>query len=141
MRTAAERNGGQWPFDAANAEVLDHKLDKLEKFVGQQCISSMAESIDVSQEQALDILVRVHVSMMGDLKDAVHSFADGGLLARVGPEKLCRQIEEVIAGISEATALDTEEITEIFSNNPSTDFEELSFRLHRRSLIDRSYTS
>lgn len=140
MRTATERNGGQWPFDAANAEVLDHKLDKLERFV-VNCISSMAESIDVSPEQALDILVRVHVSMVGDLKDAVHSFSDVGLLARVGPEKLCRQIEEVIAEISEATALDTEEITEIFSKNPSTDLEELSFRLHRRSLIDRSYTS
>ncbi len=136
----AQQHPGRWPFDAANAELLDRKLDKVETFVGE-AVSAMAESLSVSPEEALDILIKVHVEMMGDLMGAVHSFGDDKLLTRVGPDKLCREIENVIKAISEATALDTDEITEIFSKNPTASIGDLSYRLHLRSLIDRSYTS
>jgi hypothetical protein len=135
------QNFGKWPFDAANAELPDHKLEKLEKFVGET-VSAMAESLSILPEEALDILIKVHVKMMGDLSGAAHIFGNKKLLSRVGPERLCNEIEEVIKAISEATALDTAEITEIFSKNPKATIGDLSYSsLHLRSLIDRSYTS
>ncbi|MGA8148580.1 MAG: hypothetical protein WB870_13570 [Gallionellaceae bacterium] len=139
MLTTVQKSG-KWPFDAANAEALDHKLEKVEKFVGQT-VSGMAESLGVSPEEALGILIKVHVEMMGDLRGAVHLFGDDALLGRVGPEKLCKAIEEVIMAISKATALDTDEITEIFAKNAIANISDISYRLHLRSLIDRSYTS
>jgi hypothetical protein len=131
---------GSWPFDKGNSEVLEHKLEKLEKFV-DEAVLAMAESIGLSQEEALNVLIKVHAEMIGDLKGAVQSFGDDKLLRRVGPEKLCKEIEEVIMAISKATALDTDEITEIFSKNPNATIGDLSYSLHLRSLLHRSYTS
>ncbi|MGC2457773.1 MAG: hypothetical protein WA435_07245 [Gallionellaceae bacterium] len=140
MMTTTQQPSGSWPFDKGNAEVLEHKLEKLEKFV-DETVLAMAESLGLSPEEALSTLIKVHAEMIGDLKGTIEAIGDEKLLRRVGSEKLRKEIEEVIKAISHATALDTVEITDIFSNNPGASVADVSLRLHRRSLIDRSYTS
>ena len=134
------QQSGSWPFDKGNAEVLAGKLERLEKFV-DETVLGMADSLGLSSDEALKVLIAVHAEMIGDLREAVEAYRDDRLLRSVGPDKLCNEIEKAIRAISEATALDTAEITEIFSKNPHATTGDLSYHLHRRSLIDRSYTS
>ncbi len=136
----AQQQSGIWPFDPANSELLDKKLDKVHKFVGDT-VETMAQSLSVSPDEALEILIKVHVAMMGDLKKTVNSFTDEKLFHRVDRDKMCSEIEDVIKAISDATALDTEEITDIFAKNLDANLADISYRLHLRSLINRSYTS
>ncbi len=135
-----QQPSGSWPFDKGNAEVLADKLGRLEKFV-DETVLAMAESLGLSPEEALKVLIDVHVEMIGDLRGAIEEYGDENLLRSVGPEKLCKEIEAVLKEISRATALDTEEISQILAKNPSASVADVSFHLHRRSLIDRSYTS
>ncbi len=137
---AIQQAVGSWPYDKGNAEVLERKLGKLEKFI-DDTVLNMAESLGLSQEEALKVLKDVHVEMIRDLRGAVEANVDERLLKSVGPEKLCKEIEEVLREISRATALDTDEISQILANNAGSSIADISFHLHRRSLIDRSYTS
>lgn len=135
MRTQPQT--GRWPFDKGNAEVLDHKLERLESYVNEK-IGAMAMALNIPHDEAFGILERVHVSKLSDFNAGDF---DEQLVRRVGWEMLSLEIERFINAISEATALDTDEITEIFAKVPGSSVSDVSYRLHLRSLVDRSFTS
>jgi len=125
--------------DAAGmSEVEKQDIAQLEEFVND-AVSRMAASTNVRREDALEILENIHVEMVGELRHAVETLGNSNrVVKRIDSNKLIHEIEKTIAAISNATDLDTDEITTIFSKEPGASLADVSYRLHVRSQYDRS---
>lgn len=97
-------------------------------------VSAMASSVSLSQQEALEILKNIRVEMVGELRVAVKQL-EGQRKGyhQVDSEKLSAEIQKLIAAVSEATSLDTQEITDVFTKQPGASLEDLSSRMHERS--------
>ncbi len=112
-------------------------IEKLEKFVNET-VSTMASSANIQPSEALDILENIQVEMIGELRSAVKALgSENEVVSRVDPAKLSWEIEKAIGAISNATDLNTDEITTIFSNKPGASLADVAYRLHVQSAHDR----
>lgn len=112
-------------------------IEKLEKFVNET-VSTMASSTNIQPDEALDILENIQVEMVGELRSAVTALgSENKVVSRVDPAKLSWEIERAIEAISNATDLNTDEITTIFSNKPGASLADVAYRLHAQSAHDR----
>jgi hypothetical protein len=112
-------------------------IEKLEKFVNET-VSTMASSANIQPSEALNILENIQVEMMGELRSAVKALgSENEVVSRVDPAKLSWEIEKAIGAISNATDLNTDEITTIFSNKPGASLADVAYRLHAQSAHDR----
>ena len=111
-------------------------IERLEQFLNET-VSEMAASTNLKPEEALEILENVHVEMVGELREAVETVGNVKNMKLVDTEKLSQEIEKAIAAISNATDLDTDEITTIFSKNPGASLADISYKLHEKSKLDR----
>ena len=121
---------------AKNLATEKMDIKQLEKFLNET-VSEMAASMNLKQEEALKILESIHVEMVGELREAVKTVGNVKDMELVDSEKLSLEIEKAIAAISNATDLDTDEITTIFSKNPGASIADITSRLHVKSKLDR----
>ncbi|MBI3903028.1 MAG: hypothetical protein HY306_08855 [Nitrosomonadales bacterium] len=125
---------GNWAFE----KEMD--IARLEEFVNGT-VQAMAVSTSLKAEEVLDILENIQVEMVGELRVAVEVLDNTKVLTRVDSRKLAQEIEKTIEAISNATALDTDEITEIFSDKPGASLADVTLRLHQKSLDHRERCS
>jgi len=125
-------------FEAgAMSDVEKKDLAELEVCMNE-IVAKMAASTNIRPEEALDILENIHVEMVGELREVVATLGNNNkVVKRVDSEKLIDEIEKTIRAISNATDLDTDEITTIFSKVPGASLADLSYRLHVKSKLDR----
>jgi hypothetical protein len=109
--------------------------------VVNDAIVSISDSSGLSPSETLVLLEKVHVEFVSQLKDTVEALEDSGELRRVDPVKLSKAIEESIAAICNATALDTYEITKIFTEEPGASVDSIVHRMRARSSSDRFWHS
>ncbi len=105
------------------AEQVDIK--KLGKLV-EGSFGAIANATGLSVKEVLHVLEGIHVDMLKDvLKDDPHA------------DELRKAIQEAIKNISLATALDTQQITAIFTEKKDTDLDDIVIRLHHSSQASR----
>jgi len=115
-------------------------IEKLEEYI-KKIVSRLAAETWLDPDEALAILENIHVEMLSELKSAVETFEDDAnnqTIRRIGSLKLSWEIEKAIEAISNATDLNTEEITTIFSDKPGSTLADIAFRLHKQSAHDRA---
>jgi hypothetical protein len=106
------------------AEQVD--IDKLSKYV-ENAFGEIAKASGLSATEVLRVIEDIHVEMSKDvLKDSLHA------------DVLRQAIQEAIKKISHATALDTEQITHVFSEKKNTNLNDIVSRLHKRSQSSRA---
>lgn len=111
-------------------------IEKLGAVVNE-AITSISVASDLSTMEVLNLLEKVHVEMVSELKGAVETLEDRGELKRVDPEKLSKAIEKAIDAISNATDLDTDQITEIFAAQPDASVDNIVHRLRVKGAANR----
>lgn len=124
--------------ERADDMVLDRMdVEKLVRVVNE-AVATIATSTSLPANEVLEILESIHVEMVGELTMALKAMGNTRTERAVDTEKLSRAIEKAIAMISNATDLDTDEITTIFSTKPGASVEDVVYRLHEQSRIDRA---
>jgi hypothetical protein len=110
--------------DSAAAEQDD--IEKLSKIVAGS-FEAIASATGLSDKEVLHVIEDTHAEMQKDvLKDDVNV------------DELKKGIQEAIKNISLATALSTEQITDIFTAKRDTNLKDLVSRLHDSSQVNRA---
>ena len=122
-------------FNATPSERMD--MEKLAGVVND-AITAVSRKTRLPEHEVLDILEKVRVNMVGDLKHAIQTLEDAGEIPHVDPEQLSMALEAVIGSIAEATDLNTDEITEVLTMQQGATFDNVVFHLRTRSRIGRS---
>ncbi len=112
-------------------------MEKLVRVVSE-AVTAVAISTNLPADDVLDILENIHVEMVGQLKTVLMRMGDDRVSQGMDAKKMSRAIEKAIASISWATDLDTDEITTIFSTKPGASMEDVVYRLHAQSRLDRA---
>lgn len=126
------------PREQAEDMALDRvDVEKLVRVVNE-AVALVAVSTSLPTHEVLDILESIHVEMVGELKTALMAMGNERVSKGMDAAKMSRAIERAIASISYATDLDTDEITTIFSKKPGASVEDVVYRLHEQSRVDRA---
>jgi hypothetical protein len=105
------------------AEQVD--IEKLRKVVAGT-FGAIANATGLSEKEVLHVIEDIHVDMLKDV-----------LKEGVNVDVLKTAIQDAIKQISLATALDTQQITDIFSAKRNTNLIDIVRRLHDRSQANR----
>ena len=105
------------------AEQVD--IERLRKVVAG-AFGAIAKATGLSENEVLHVIEDIHVDMLEDV-----------LKEGVNVDVLKTAIQEAIKQISLATALDTQQITDIFSAKKNTNLDDIVRRLHDRSQANR----
>jgi hypothetical protein len=111
-----------------NATELAADKDDIEKLgkVVAGAFGAIASATGLSEKEVLHVLEDIHVDMLKDV-----------LKEGIDVDVLKNGIQEAIKTISLATALDTEQITEVFTAKRNTSLNDIVNRLHDRSQLNR----
>lgn len=122
-------------FTSNPSERVD--MQKLGTVV-ENAVRSISAKTSLAENEVLDILEKVRVTMVGELRRAVEILEARGMIQAVDESRLSAAIEEAIEEISNATDLNTDEITEVFTKEEGASLEHIVFRLRARSVLDRA---
>lgn len=123
------------PYEGTPRERID--MQKLGGVVSN-AVTSISTKTGLPENEVLDIMEKVRVEMVGDLKGAILTLESNGAIPNVNADKLSMAMEEAIETIADATDLDTDEITEVFTKEEGASLDHIIFRLRERSRVDRS---
>ncbi len=116
---------------AADQENIGKLIVVIDEAVGKA-----AASTNLPAQEVMKILECTNVEMVSDLENVLEG--DKRLNDGLDAAKLSGAIETTLAAISEATSLDTDQITTILSNKPGASVEDVAYRLYKQSRIDRA---
>jgi hypothetical protein len=122
-------------FDVSPSEKMD--MEKLATVINE-AITAISSKTSLPENEVLDILEKVRVDMVGNLKKAIQALEERGEIPNVDPGRLGMAIEEAIEAISAATDLNTDEITEVLTWVEGASFDHIVYSLRTRSRIGRS---
>lgn len=109
-------------------------INKLTKIV-EDAFGAIANATGLSDKEVLDVMEDLHIEMLGDvLKEGIHA---DKLKKGVDMEALEEGIQDAIKVISLATDLDTQQISDVFTEKKNTSINDLAKRLHDSSLSNR----
>ena len=122
-------------FDVPASERMD--MEKLAMVVNDG-ITSISGKTGLPENEVLDLLEKVRVEMVGDLKKAIIALEERGAIPNLDPGLLGMALEEAIGAIVEATDLNTNEVTEVLTTQEGASFDRIVFHLRSRSCIGRA---
>ncbi len=122
---------------AVLAEMERQDLDKLSNIV-KEAMSSICSKTGLEQSEVLSIFGKARVERVDQLKGALDALETSGEMVRTDTAMLAREMEHAIAVIAEATQLDTDEISDVFSRERGSSLEIVIKRLRSRSKRDRA---
>ena len=122
-------------FNVTASERMD-----MEKLAGvlNDAITAISGKTGLPENDVLDILEKVRVARVGDLRHAVRSLEDQGAIPAVDPGLLGMALEEAILAIADATDLSTDEITDVLTMERGATFDHVIMHLRTRSCVGRS---
>ena len=107
-----------------------------------EAIQAVSTKTSLPVNQVLEILGHVRVEMVGEIREVVDSLGnDMDAVKHTDAAILSSAIEDAIESISNATDLDTDEITWIFTKRPGAGVEDIVSRLYAKSKSSRSLLS
>ena len=111
--------------------------DKLCNIV-KDAISSASYSCGISEDALVQILGKLQVEMVGQMKGYLESLMMRGEIDRMDAKNLSKALETAIRSIADATDLDTSEICEIFVREKFSNLDVIVESLRARSRMDRA---
>ena len=109
-------------------------INKLTKIV-EDAFGAIANATGLSNKEVLDVMEDLHIEMLGDvLTEGIHA---DKLKKGVDMEALEEGIQDAIKVISLATDLDTQQISDAFTEKKNTSINDLAKRLHDSSQSNR----
>jgi hypothetical protein len=127
-------------FDESDLAFEKANIGKLEKVVND-AVTAISAKTSLPVNEVLEVLENVRVEMVGEIRGAVDSLGNLSAVKHADAAKLSKAIEDAIGTIANATDLDTDEITWIFTRKPGAGVEDIVFRLNEKSKFDRSLLS
>ena len=106
--------------------------------VVEDAILLISAKTGLDEEHVLDILEKVRVPMVGELKNTLEILEARGMIQPLDKDRMCAAIKSAISSIAHATDLSTAEITEVFCKQDGASLEHIIFRLRARSILNRS---
>ncbi len=111
-------------------------MEKLEKVI-KEAISSVSSSTGLSESEVMDVFWNVRVQMTSELRSAISSLQQQGVIKQTDPVKLALAMEHAIRMIAEATDLNTDELTDMFTRLKGASWEKFIARIRTKSRMDR----
>ncbi len=118
------------------AAIEQQDVEKLEMVI-RQAISSIGSSCGLSESEVMDVLGNVRVSMSSELKSAVESLQKQGIIKPVDSSILSRALEQGYRMVAQATDLNTDELTDMFTRLKGANMDKIVARIHTKSRLDR----
>ncbi len=123
---------GTMDADELAGEQDDIKM--LTKIV-EDAFGAIANATGLSDKEVLDVMEDLHIDMLADvLKKGIHADT---LKKGVDMKVLEKGIQDAIKVISLATDLDTQQISDTFTEKKNTNINDIVSRLHDRSQSNR----
>jgi hypothetical protein len=122
---------------AMNADDLAGEQDDIKKLtkIVEDAFGAIANATGLSDKEVLHVMEDLHVDMLKDvLKEGIHA---DKLMEGVDMEVLEKGIQDAIKVISLATDLDTQQISDTFTEKKNTNINDIVSRLHDRSQTNR----
>ena len=118
----------------AQMREADEQID-LEKLraVLDAAIDRVAKASGFSKMEALEVLERVRVEMIGEIKRALEALDNGALVQHTDEAQLVKSVGQAIASICNATNLDTDEVTTILTEEVGAPTDTLVHRLRAKT--------
>ena len=120
--------------DAALDKV---NVEKLRKVVND-AVMAISSTTSLPASEVLDILENIRVETVGKLREAIETLGSQRQTLSVDKDKLSKAIEKAIESIADATGLDTDEITMIFTKENDASVNNIVLRLRAQSKHDRA---
>lgn len=113
---------------------------KLEKTVNE-AITGVSALTGLPVNEVLEVMGSIRVEMVGEIRGAIDALGNLNAVKHADAAKLSKAIEWAIESVANATDLDTDEITYIFTKRPGADMEDIVSRLYAKSKTDRALLS
>jgi len=120
-----------------NADELAGEQDDIKKLtkIVEDAFGAIANATGLSDKEVLRVMEDLHIDMLADvLKEGIHA---DKLKKGVHMEVLEKGIQDAIKVISLATDLDTQQISETFTEKKNTNINDIVNRLHASSQYNR----
>ena len=120
-----------------NADELAGEQDDIRKLtkIVEDAFGAIANATGLSDKEVLHVMEDLHVDM---LKDVLKEGIQADMLKKgVHMEVLKKGIQDAIKVISLATDLDTQQISDTFTEKKNTNINDIVSRLHDRSQTNR----
>ncbi len=122
------------PMNSDDVAGEQDDIKKLTKIV-EDAFGAIANATGLSDKEVLHVMEDLHVDMLKDVhKKGIHADT---LKEGVDTEVLEKGIQDAIKVISLATDLDTQQLSETFTEKKNTNISDLVNRLHDRSQTNR----
>ncbi len=121
---------------AVLAAMEREDIEKLEKVL-KDAISHVCSSTGLSESEAMDVLWNVRVELSSQLKGAIESLQRQSVIKQTDSAKLATALEGAIRMISDATDLNTDEITDMFTRLKGANWDKIVARIRTKSRMDR----
>lgn len=118
----------------SQAREADEQID-LEKLrvVLDEATERIATGAGFSKTEALEILEKVRVEMIGEIKRALEALDNGAIVKQTDEARLVKAVGQAIASICNATNLDTDEVTSILTEEVGAPMDTLVHRLRAKT--------
>lgn len=133
MMQTTQLDGDELAFEKAN-------LGKLDKVVND-AITAISTKTSLPVSEVREIMGNVRVELVGEIRGVIDTLGNLNAVKHADAAKLSSAIEDAIESIANATDLDTDEITEIFTKEAGASVEDVVSRLYAKSKADRSLLS
>ncbi len=120
-----------------NADELAGEQDDIKKLtkIVEDAFGAIANATGLSDKEVLRVVEDLHIDMLADVvKKGIHA---DKLKEGVDMKVLEKGIQDAIKVISLATDLDTQRISDTFTEKKNTNINDIAIRLHDRSQFNR----
>ena len=112
-------------------------IKKLTKIV-DDAFGTIANATGLSGKEVLTVMENLNIEMLKDVEDVLKTGVPADILKKGVPMDVFEKgIQETIKVISHATDLDTQQISDTFTEKKNTNINDLGNRLYRASQLNR----
>ena len=125
------------PMTAEDVAGEQDDIKKLTKIV-EDAFGAIANATGLSGKEVLTVMENLNIEMLKDVEDVLKKGSHADMLKKGVPMEVLEEgIQETIKVISLATDLDTQQISDTFTEKKNTNINDIANRLHDRSQTNR----